>query len=104
MLAGSGMVAPEETLPALGDGFPTPPIRELDLESSGIDNAIWATSYAFDFSLVKLPVLDGEGCPSRRPVRPHIPVSTLSACPGFPWPSPACSMGLAITRTSSPTT
>jgi putative flavoprotein involved in K+ transport len=62
-IAGSGMVAPEETLSALGDGFRTPPIRELDLKSSGIANIVWATSYAFDFSLVKLPVLDGDGFP-----------------------------------------
>jgi len=62
-IAGQGMVAPEETLPKLCDGFRTPLTNELDLSSTGIANVIWATSYAFDFSLVKLPVLDREGFP-----------------------------------------
>ena len=35
----------------------------LDLSRSGITKVIWATSYAFDFSLVKLPVLDADGFP-----------------------------------------
>ena len=57
------MIAPDETLPALRDGFQTPLATELDLASSRITNVVWATSYAFDFSLVKLPVLDRDGFP-----------------------------------------
>src|SRR5262245_38477597 len=57
------MAVHEEKLPVLRDGFETPLMTELDLELSGISNVIWATSYAFDFSLVKLPVLDGDGFP-----------------------------------------
>ncbi len=62
-IAKTGMVAPEEKLPVLRDGFQTPPMSDIDLELSGITNVIWATSYAFDFSLVKLPVLDRDGFP-----------------------------------------
>ncbi|MCA9952520.1 MAG: hypothetical protein KDE48_22880, partial [Anaerolineales bacterium] len=29
----------------------------------GITTIIWATGYTFDFSLVKLPVFDGDGYP-----------------------------------------
>jgi putative flavoprotein involved in K+ transport len=65
-IAKTGMVAPEETLPALRDGFRTPLTTELDLELTDLTNIIWATSYAFDFSLVKLPVLDKDGFPIQR--------------------------------------
>ena len=34
-----------------------------DLASAGITNVIWATSYKFDFSLVKLPIFDDDGYP-----------------------------------------
>jgi len=61
----AGLVAPAEMLPALRDGFRSPLITELDVGVSGITNVIWATSYAFDFSLVKLPVLDGDGFPKQ---------------------------------------
>src|SRR5215471_16564319 len=57
------MNVPEERLPALTDGFDAEVITELDLKSAGISNVIWATSYDFDFSFVKLPVVDGDGYP-----------------------------------------
>jgi len=62
-IARIGMVAPEDTLPVLRDGFRIPLLTELDLGRAGLTNIIWATSYAFDFSLVKLPVLDRDGFP-----------------------------------------
>jgi putative flavoprotein involved in K+ transport len=62
-IARTGMVAPEETLPVLRDGFRIPLLTELDLGRAGLTNIIWATSYAFDFSLVKLQVLDKDGFP-----------------------------------------
>jgi putative flavoprotein involved in K+ transport len=62
-IAKTGMIAPEEMLPALRDGFQAPLLTMLDLSRSGITNVVWATSYAFDFSLVKLPVLDADGFP-----------------------------------------
>jgi hypothetical protein len=57
------MVVPEETLPALRDGFAQPILTQLDLKASGITNVIWATGYSFDFSFVRLPVTDDDGFP-----------------------------------------
>ena len=62
-IARTGMAAPEETLPALRDGFEQPVLTELDLVAAGVANVIWATGYAFDFSLVRLPVFDADGYP-----------------------------------------
>ena len=58
-----GLDIPEETLPQPQDGFSQPIIEELDLDATGISTVIWATGYWFDYSLVKLPVLDHEGFP-----------------------------------------
>jgi putative flavoprotein involved in K+ transport len=62
-VAAAGMLAPEETLPVLRDGFDQKILTELDLMASAITNVIWATGYSFDFSLVKLPVTDHDGFP-----------------------------------------
>ena len=62
-IARTGMAVPEETLPVLRDGFNQPLVTELDLDAAGITNVIWATSYKFDFSLVKLPIFDDDGYP-----------------------------------------
>ncbi len=62
-VARTGMVVPEEELPVLGDGFEQPLLSELDLRVAGITNVIWATGYGFDFSMIKLPVTDGDGYP-----------------------------------------
>ena len=59
----SGLDAPVESLPQLRDGFATEPVQDLDLAASGIASVIWATGYRFDFSLVKLPILDASGYP-----------------------------------------
>jgi len=89
-IARTGTVAPEESLPTLRDGFQTPLATELDLASSRITNVVWATSYAFDFSLVKLPVLDADGFP--------IQTGGVTAFPGLyfvglPW-MPTAKAGL----------
>jgi putative flavoprotein involved in K+ transport len=55
--------APEETLPILRDGFGQEILTELDLNAKGITNVVWATGYSFDFSMIKLPVTDGDGFP-----------------------------------------
>jgi putative flavoprotein involved in K+ transport len=55
--------APEESLPMLREGFDLEVVTELDLKSARITNVVWATSYNFDFSLVKLPILDADGYP-----------------------------------------
>jgi len=62
-VAQTRMVVPEETLPALTDGFRQPILTEFDLKAAGITNVIWATGYNFDFSIVRLPVVDGDGFP-----------------------------------------
>ena len=65
-VAKARMALPEETLPALRDGFDQPLRTKLDLGTAGITNVIWATSYQFDFSLVELPILDDDGYPIQR--------------------------------------
>lgn len=62
-VAATRLSAPEETLPALRDGFDQNILTELDLDAAGITNVIWATGYGFDFAFVKLPVTDGDGFP-----------------------------------------
>lgn len=62
-VAKTGIAAPEETLPVLREGFDQEILTELDLNAAGITNVIWATGYSFDFSIVKLPVVDGDGFP-----------------------------------------
>jgi putative flavoprotein involved in K+ transport len=62
-ISATGMNVPEETLPVLGDGFAQPILTTLDLKADGITNVIWATGYGFDFSMVKLPLVDDDGFP-----------------------------------------
>lgn len=54
---------PSEVLPALRDGYLADEITDLSLASAGITTIVWAAGYAFDFSLVRLPVFDGDGFP-----------------------------------------
>src|ERR1700723_3844505 len=63
-IARTGLKAPVESVPQLHDGYEQVQIPELDLKASGISTMIWATGYSFDFSLVKLPVLDRDGYPN----------------------------------------
>jgi putative flavoprotein involved in K+ transport len=58
--------APEERRPVLRDGYDQQQIGEVDIEAAGIGAVIWAAGYRFDFSLVKLPVTDGDGFPLQR--------------------------------------
>lgn len=62
-IARMGLNAPVETIPQLRDGYEQEVITELDLKASGISTIIWATGYTFDFSFVKLPVVDSDGYP-----------------------------------------
>jgi putative flavoprotein involved in K+ transport len=59
----TGMKLPKESLPQLRDGYEMKEILELDLKSAGINTVIWATGYQFDFSWVKVPILDSDGRP-----------------------------------------
>jgi putative flavoprotein involved in K+ transport len=63
LIAQNGLDAPPENLPAMQDGYEAEEMRSLDLMSAGITTIIWATGYAFDFNLVRLPVCDGDGYP-----------------------------------------
>ena len=61
-----GLSVPTETIPKLRDGYAQEVVTELELKSAGITTILWATGYAFDFSLVKLPVLDPDGYPIQK--------------------------------------
>lgn len=58
--------APAETIRQLRDGYAQEVITELDLKISGISTIIWAIGYSFDFSFVKLPVVDSDGYPIQK--------------------------------------
>lgn len=57
---------PKETLPRLTAGFEQKEVDEIDLKREGITTVIWATGYSFDFSMVRLPVVDEDGYPVQR--------------------------------------
>jgi putative flavoprotein involved in K+ transport len=61
-----GLAAPTENIPRLLDGYKEEEVTELDLQGEGISTVVWATGYAFDFSLVKLPVVDSDGYPIQK--------------------------------------
>jgi putative flavoprotein involved in K+ transport len=65
-VARTKMDIPPETLPALRDGFDSDEVASLNLREAHIANVIWATSYRFDFTLVRLPILDGDGYPLQK--------------------------------------
>jgi putative flavoprotein involved in K+ transport len=58
-----GVVVPQDVLPKLTAGFEQLERDELDLKRTDIKSVIWATGYSFDFSLVRLPILDADGYP-----------------------------------------
>ncbi len=62
----NGLAAPSESLPVLRHGYESEEITDLDLTAAGITTIIWAMGYAFDFSLVQLPVLDCDGYPIQK--------------------------------------
>lgn len=65
-IARMGLNAPAEIVTQLRDGYAQDVITEFDLNASGISAIIWATGYAFDFSFVKLPVVDSDGYPIQK--------------------------------------
>jgi putative flavoprotein involved in K+ transport len=62
----TGLSAPPEDVPRLRDGYEQEQITELDLNAAGVSTIIWATGYTFDFSLVRLPVVDSDGYPLQK--------------------------------------
>jgi putative flavoprotein involved in K+ transport len=88
----NGIDAPTEELPQLQDGYKQPITEELDLKAEGVTSIIWATGYAPDFSIVKLPVQDERGFP--------IQTGGVSRYPGLyfagmPW-MPAIKSGMLL--------
>ncbi len=45
------------------DGYEAEIIEELVLKAEGIKTIIWATGYKFDFSWIKVPLLDQDDYP-----------------------------------------
>jgi putative flavoprotein involved in K+ transport len=62
----AALKAPMETIPELYDGYSQELLTELDLKACGISTVIWATGYTFEYSLVKLPVVDVDGYPIQK--------------------------------------
>ena len=62
----TGLNAPTETLPQLSDGYAQKIITDFDLKDAGISTILWAIGYDFDFSLVRLPVVDTDGYPLQK--------------------------------------
>ena len=62
----AGLAAPTENIPQLLDGYQQEELTELNVQQAGISTVVWATGYAFDFSLVKLPVIDSDGYPIQK--------------------------------------
>jgi putative flavoprotein involved in K+ transport len=58
--------APQEVLPKFEDGYSVEEIPELNLKDVNINTVIWATGYSFDFSMVELPIFDGDGYPIQK--------------------------------------
>ena len=57
---------PEEEVKVLDDGYRAPVIESLDVVAEGIGAIIWATGYASDYSMVKLPILDTYQYPNTK--------------------------------------
>ncbi len=62
-IARAGIDAPTEEIATLRDGYASPILTELDLNAAGIGTVIWTSGFKFDYSLVRLPVTDGDGFP-----------------------------------------
>lgn len=59
----TGLDLPEESVSEPQDGYEVAEITKLDLAEAGISAIIWATGFDWDFSWIKLPVLDESGYP-----------------------------------------
>lgn len=58
-----GMDVPRDEVPDLEHGYEQEVITELDLETAGIRNILWATGFAWDYSWVKPVSFDEFGYP-----------------------------------------
>lgn len=81
-----GFDDPPEQLPQLTDALSAPVIETLDFKAAGIAAVVWTGGFAFDYSLVKLPVVDSYGFPlTQRCVTQYPGLFFL----GMPWLSAA---------------
>ena len=62
----TGLKVSVESVQELYDGYSQELLTELDLKGCGISTVIWATGYTFNYSLVKLPVVDADGYPMQK--------------------------------------
>jgi len=86
--------APLEELPQLRDGYEQPEVMELDLKVHGIKTIIWAVGYTFDYSLVRLPVRDGDGFPIQTNGVTDYPGLYFSGMPWMPTERPGFLLGI----------
>jgi putative flavoprotein involved in K+ transport len=78
----NGIDAPYELLPQLRDGYAVELMSKLNLKNAAISTVIWATGYGFDFSMVRLPIFDGDGYPiQKRGITDHSGLYFV----GLPW-------------------
>ena len=81
-IAKNGLDMPDEVIPKLQDGYDVEQLSELGLKDANINTVIWATGYSFDFSMVQLPIFDGDGYPvQKRGVTGHDGLYFV----GLPW-------------------
>src|SRR6516165_481718 len=65
-IACMGLDVAAERVPKLRDGYAQDVLTDLDLRPSGTATITCATGYNFDFSLVKVPVVDADGYPIQK--------------------------------------
>lgn len=87
--------APEESLPRLSDGFSAPILTGLDLTTQRITTVIWALGHAFDYSLVRLPVVDDAGFPLSQQGETSFPGLYFCGMPWLPYQKTGLLVGVA---------
>lgn len=94
-----GLDCPEERIPALTDAYAAPDITTLDPRAEGIGTVIWACGYSFDYSMVKLPVIDAAGFPLSKDGTTAFPGLYFL---GMPWlPSQKAGILLGVGETAA---
>lgn len=81
-IATRGIAVSDEPSPFPTDALQASGLAELDLKAGRITAMIWACGFSFDYSLVKLPVLDEFGFPLTRRGVTHFPGLYFI---GMPW-------------------
>lgn len=71
----TGMDVPQDEIPELEHGYEQEVITELDLETAGVRNILWATGFKWDYSWVKPVSFDEFGYPLQQ--------RGVTDCPGL---------------------